>query len=109
MTTLIRKWNGDKIVQKVKSAAAEAIDETTQAAADVAKESHWWSAETERLEEQTISERAIIKTFEVNGRFGTTERLGFYGLILERRSGFLRPAADSEFPKLAGRIAEKMD
>lgn len=105
---MIVRWNGDDVVDKVAKAAAEAVDETTAAAAAAAKSSHWWRSRSGTLERQTVTEPATVDRDDVVGKFGTTERLGFYGLILERRRPFLRPAADREFPKLAERIERKV-
>lgn len=107
--SILRKWNGPKVVANVVNAAKEAIDETTAAAAEEAKSSHGYQTRSGVLEEETISEPAEVKGHRITGRFGTTQRRGFYGLFKEYEEPFLRPAADREFPELAGRIAEKTD
>lgn len=106
---MIRGWRGDKIVAKVEQAAREAIDETTAAAADAAQGSHWWQSRSGQLEDEIVNEPAKVKDGKITGRFGSTQRRGFYGLFHERKQPFLRPAADREFPKLAERIAKKVD
>lgn len=105
----IVKWNGAKIIANIVNATKEAIDETTAAAAEEARSSHGYETRTGILEEETISEPAQVEGHRITGRFGSTQRRGFYGLFKEYEEPFLRPAADKEFPKLAGRISEKTD
>lgn len=103
-------WYGNQIARRVTEAAIEAVDETTQAAADAAQQQHWWASRGDNnLQRQTINEHAeIVEDGAVAGRFGTTRRKGFYGLFLELQQPFLRPAADQEFPHLGERMAEKL-
>lgn len=101
-------WLGDEVLAKAITASMEAIDVVTQAAADDAKANHWWSNRTGDLEKNTIAEPATTDGLEVRGRFGATlRRGGFYGLFLERRTPWLRPAADRTFPLLPLTIREK--
>ncbi|MGH3029272.1 MAG: hypothetical protein ACRDNE_00620 [Gaiellaceae bacterium] len=106
--TVVR-WQGDEIIDKVEGATPEAIDETTQAAAEAAQQSHWWTSRSGQLESEIRSEPAQVEGSIVIGKFGTTMHRGFYGLFLERRTPFLRPGADQEFPKLAERIRDRLD
>jgi hypothetical protein len=107
MSTRIR-WNGAKVLAKVQDATAAAIDETTEDAARAAGASHWWRNRTGMLDSRIVSEKAERRAGRLVGKFGTTQGLGFYGLFLERRNPFLRPAADAVFPSLAARIRGKL-
>lgn len=104
-------WKGAAVIAKITRATHEAIDETTQAAADVAKSEHDWQRKSGELEANTIIRPAQQEgPTQITGKFGSTNREGgFYGLFQEMREPWLRPAADKEFPKLAERIAEKTD
>jgi hypothetical protein len=106
MGVRITKWNGPEIARKLLEDAREAIDETTEEAARQAAASA--PHRTGRLAEETISEPAVIEGDKARGKFGSTQRRGFYGLFLERRQPFLRPAADATFPTLARRIKGRM-
>lgn len=101
-------WRGDAVKATLARAAQAAIDETTADAAQHAKGSHWWRNRTGALAGEIVSEPAERSGREVVGKFGTTMRRGFYGLFLERRTPFLRPAADQVFPRLAQRIKRRV-
>jgi hypothetical protein len=107
-------WNGDTIVQRVAEAARMAIDETLDEADADASSSHWWRNRTGNLEVNIVTERARRFGYHIRGRFGTTysgvkgHRSGFYGLFLEYRTPFLRPAADRAFPTLAAKIRRRL-
>ena len=103
----LESWHGDEIVARIERAAREAIDETTADAAEDAKGSHWWAVGRGQLGDEIKSEPARREGHEIVGKFGTTQRRGFYGLFLERRTPFLRPAADRVFPQLAQRIRRR--
>lgn len=102
------KWNGDEVVENVVNAAKDAIDETTEAAAKDAASSHWWSSRGGQLESEIVSEPAKVVDGKLTGKFGTTKVRGFYGLFLERRTPFLRPAADRVFSTLTERIKGRL-
>lgn len=102
------EWNGDEIIARVQTACVEAVNETTAAAVELAKQEHWWTPETGHLEENTVSEPAVAEGSVVSGKFGTTRRKGFYGLFLEYKEPFLRPVADQVFPTLAERVRDKL-
>lgn len=106
MGARITSWNGPQVTRKLLEAAREAIDETTQDAGRQAAASV--EHRTGRLAEETISEPAVIEGGRARGKFGSTQRRGFYGLFVERRQPYLRPAADISFPTLARRIRERM-
>lgn len=96
-------WLGDRIALRLAAAAAEAINEATHAAAEDAASNHWWEAQrgSDGLQGQILSTPAKPEGARVVGKFGSSIRkAGFYGLFLERRQPFLRPAADRHFPKL---------
>lgn len=104
----VTEWNGPEISAQILAASVEAIDELTGEAADLAEHDHWWTNRTDQLEQETISEPARAYVHVAVGRFGTTRRRGFYGLILEYKRPFLRPIADSVFPQLAARIRGRL-
>jgi len=98
-------WLGDLIVEETIAKAKESIDLVTKAAAEDAATNHWWSNRTEDLAKNTISEPAEFNPTEltVSGRFGSSMRAeGFYGLFLERKTAWLRPAGDRHFRELRG-------
>jgi hypothetical protein len=101
-------WRGKAITAAVVAASKAAIDETTEQAAEAARASHGWSNRTGQLEGEVVSEPAQRVGGETVGKFGSTMRRGFYGLFLERRTPFLRPAADQTFRTLAGRIKRRL-
>lgn len=109
------EWYGDAIREEIVVAARHSIDETTDEAAHIAATEHGWVSRSGNLEKQTISERAVVKGPFITGRFGATYddgmkgiRSGFYGLFLEYRRPWLRPAADRTFPLLAQRIRRRL-
>lgn len=103
-------WNGDKVRRRVNLAAKDAIDETLEQAAKDAQGNHWWANRSGSLEGNIVVEPATVDARgQVSGRFGTSlRRAGFYGLFLERKTPFLRPAADREFPHLGRRIRVRL-
>jgi hypothetical protein len=96
------KWLGDLIAEEATAACKVAIDEVTKAAAEDAQKNHWWSNRSGDLERNTFSEPATLTPEgTVRGRFGSSlRREGFYGLFLERKTPWLRPAADRNFKNL---------
>jgi len=103
----ILHWTGDDVADKLTSASQQAVDEITAAAAEDAAASHWWTSRGGTLEDEIISEPSKVEGSRTTGKFGSTMRRGFYGLFHERRTPFLRPAADRHFPRLAKRIRER--
>jgi hypothetical protein len=100
-------WLGEEVMAKIVVATKESIDKTTEAAAKDAQESHWWQKRTGNLERNTFAEPAQVSVVkgEIRGRFGSSMRAeGFYGLFLERREPWLRPAADRHFRELKLRL-----
>ena len=107
MTLRSLDWRGPEVVAAVMRAAQEAVDETTEAAARDAAASA--ARRTGRLAANVVNEPAVRRGLTVVGKFGSTHRQGFYGLILERRGRpFLRPAADRNFSNLARRIKARV-
>lgn len=108
------EWNGDRILERVTEATRTAIDDTTQAADDVASTSHWWRNRTGYGEAHIVTEAAKVDGSTVRGTVGATYsgtkgvRSAFYLLFLEYKTPFLRPAGDATFPTLADRIREKL-
>lgn len=99
------EWLGNWVEAKVVAATKAAIDETTNAAAEDAKEHHWYANRTGSLEKNTFAAPAVIEGPRIVGKFGSSmRREGFYGLFLERRTPWLRPAADRHFHELPVRI-----
>lgn len=107
-------WNGDQLVERVRHAAAAAVNETVDEADQVASGSHVWLNRTGQLEEEIVTEHADPADPNPTARFGTTRRRGFFGLFHEEGTThefarpFLRPAADATFPTLAARIRRRL-
>jgi hypothetical protein len=99
-----------KLADIVRRAAIDAVNETVDAAAQDAQSHHGWDARRGRrgLQGQVKVEPARVENGVIKARFGSTQVRGFYGLILERRHPWLRPAADRHFPDLSKRIADKL-
>lgn len=102
-------WYGNEVRAAVTRAELLAVNETTDAAAREAEQDHWWENRSDRLESNTISDRARVDGLGVVGRFGTTRRGGFYGLILEYKQPFLRPVADRIFPTVHERLRKFLE
>lgn len=104
----IKEWNGPQIEAKIQRASMEAIDEITEESARDASQAHWWANRSGNLSSQIENEPAEQTATGARGRFGATRIQGFYGLILEHRGPFLRPAADRHFRDLAGAIRKRL-
>ena len=108
------EWNGAELLTRVTEAARVSIDETLREADADASSSHFWVNRTGNLQGQIVTEAAKVEGFRVSGRFGTTERRGFYGLfheegtMREHATPFLRPAGDRTFPTLAAKIRARL-
>lgn len=105
--TRITQWNGEEIIRKIERDTKESIDEVNDEAANIARSSHWWKNRTGNLEARIITEPASKIGNRILGAFGTGQDKGFYGLILERKHAFLRPAADIAYHTLKQRIKDK--
>lgn len=100
-------WNGDAIARRARRASVEAINETTDGAADVARQ--LVHVDTRRLQSEIGTVPAEPQGDLVVGAMGVLENPG-YALAQEyepepRGRAYLHPSADQEYPKLASRIA----
>lgn len=120
------EWSGDKLVDRVRAAAAAAVNEVVDETRDDAKVSHTWREDPKprklksgrrvntHLARQIKSEHAAADDPNPTGRVGYTRRAGFVGLfheegtIHEHEYPTLRPSADRHFPTLGERIAERL-
>ena len=97
------KWNGPKQFKRIQQALKEAIDETTEAIADSAEARV--RRRTGDLSRSIGTAAAEVQGEDVVGAVGAGE---FYGLFEEIQRPYLRPAADSEVPRLAGRVKDRL-
>lgn len=101
------EWLGTAVEERIIARTTLAIDKTTKASADDAKANHWWASQSGSLEQNTFSEPAKFDGVNIVGRFGSSLRKeGFYGLFLERKIPWLRPAADRNNHRLGITIRE---
>ena len=107
-------WRGDEVQKKMESCIKQGINQTMSAAAIHAKQNHPWQNRTGTLEGSIRPVTAAHKEGdEFVGLWGSTDVA--YALVLEtggvRMPAFpyLRPAADAEYPKLAGRIRNSFE
>jgi hypothetical protein len=100
-------WKGDELLDKVSKATALAIDQTTAAAVIHAKSNHRWNNITGTLEGSYQMREAKLDGDEITGEWGSFDVN--YAAPVEVKSPALRPAADVEYPKLAGRIARLLE
>jgi len=109
------KWNGDKVLSRMTRAEVKGVNETMQATATHAKQNHEWiSRSFPGLETSIgIATFARVKIRGVSGIWGSSDIA--YALVHELGSAagsgqniparpYLRPAADVEYPALAGNI-----
>lgn len=119
-------WRGSQVTRSVERAARLGVDATMQAAAIEAKKNHGPGAHSlRRFESQTgelersvrITDKAKRDAKGIVGRWGSKGiiyarriELGFQGpdalgrVFDQPEFPFLRPAAEKEYPNLAGRI-----
>lgn len=104
------KWKGDQVFNNVMTATRHGIDETTAASVNLAKSTV--PVDTSTLQGSIRIEPAKDEGGRVKGRWGSFDVL--YALWVEigtrhnRAQPYLRPSADSEYPKLAGRIKARL-
>ena len=103
------KWNGRKVLSRMRRAQIKGINVTMAAAAEHAKKNHPWISRTFELEASIgIATHARVKGRGVSGVWGSSDIA--YALIHELGGKhiparpYLRPAADAEYPALASNI-----
>lgn len=101
-------WRGKEVLRSVQRATEAAINDVTERAAQDARANRWWASRSGTLAGEIVNERAVRRGKTIIGRFGTTKGRGFYGLFLEKRTPFLRPAADRQFPRLGAAIRRRL-
>jgi HK97 gp10 family phage protein len=105
-------WRGPEISAKVKAASKVGVDATTAACVTHAKSNHPWKNETGTLEGSLQMRPAEESGESVRGEWGSFDVL--YAIFQElgtvhmAANPYLRPAADAEYPNLAGRIKAAM-
>jgi hypothetical protein len=117
MATTIRKrngrlyWLGDEVRARVERAAKRAVDRTTEAAAQHARDNHpGWRSVTGTAEGSigTIPARLLKRV--IRGSVTGGEGEAFYLLILEVKKGSaLRTAGDVQFPSVQARLATEYE
>ena len=95
-------WQGDEVLDTVTRATLLAIDQTTAAAVIHAKSNHPWINRTGTLEGSYQMREAVLEGATAIGEWGSFDVN--YAAPVEVKMPALRPAADVEYPKLAGRI-----
>lgn len=102
-------WLGDEIQRRVEGAAIRAVDATTEAAAQYARDNHpGWRTDTGTAEASIGTNRARRLSRVIRGNVTGGEGEAFYLLILEVKNGAaLRTASDVEFPGVQARLAEQ--
>ena len=96
------------MMRRVEKAEREAIDETTASAALMAQADLYpgHGLITGLLQGSIKAEQARRKRNGFIGRWGSFDVL--YAVFVEIRYGFLRKAAEGEYPNLAGRIKARL-
>ncbi len=112
------QWNGDIIVAHVEKELVAATNETLEATAEDMRTNHWWRAHRNGgrsgLEGQVRVQAARVVGDRIIGSVGATYSgqkgrfSGFYGLFLERRIPWIRPAADRNFPTFLARARRRL-
>lgn len=105
-------WEGDKVIKKMDGCIMQGINQTMSAAAIHAKKNHPWRNRTGTLEgsiRPVIAARKIGDEFvglwgSVDVEYALVLELGSMGRVGIPPYPYLRPAAEAEYPKLAGRI-----
>ena len=103
------KWNGKKLLAKTRRAEIKGVNETMGAAVAHARNNHKWTSRTFDLEDSIkVTTAARAKGRGVSGIWGSSDIA--YALIHElggkhiKARPYLRPAADAQYPALAGNI-----
>lgn len=102
-------WLGEEIQKRVEKAALKAVDRTTEAAAQHARDNHpGWKTVTGIAEGSIGTRPAKLLKRKVRGSVTGGDGDAFYLLILEVKKGSaLRNAADLHFPAVGQRLAEE--
>jgi hypothetical protein len=103
-------WRGEQILARAAEASRAAIDETTAACVPLGQARV--HVLTGLLRSRIASVPAEVRGDEVVGAYGVPDDPG-YALPQELLPGpqgkpYIRPAADIEYPQLAGRIAGRL-
>ena len=99
-------WLGDALEKRIEGAAKRAIDRTTEATAEYARQNHpGWKTVTGTAEASIGSNPARLQKRQIRGNVTGGEGEAFHLLILEVKNGAaLRTAADVNFPGVAERL-----
>jgi hypothetical protein len=99
-------WLGDKLEKRVEGASKRAIDRTTEAAAEYARQHHpGWKNVTQTAQDSIGTNPARLQKRQIRGNVTGGAGDAFYLLILEVKNGAaLRTAADVNFPDVARRL-----
>lgn len=100
------EWFGDEIQKRVEGASKRAIDRTTEATAEYARQNHpGWKNITGRAEGSIGTKPARLLKRVIRGNVTGGAGDAFYLLILEFKNGAaLRSAADVNFPSVGRRL-----
>jgi hypothetical protein len=103
-------WRGEQILVRAAEASRAAIDETTGACVPIGQ--GLVHVDTGLLKSKIGTVPAEVRGDEVVGAYGVPDDPG-YALPQELLPGpqgkpYIRPPADQEYPKLAGRIAGRL-
>jgi hypothetical protein len=107
---MVLDWQGDALLRRIEAACIDAVDETTGAAAEVAR--GLVHVDTGLLQSRIGTVPAVARGDEIVGAMGVPDDPG-YAIPQEylpgpRGKAYIRPAADQEFPTLGERIAKRL-
>lgn len=104
------EWKGREVLTKVRNAAIRGVNETMEAAVDVARDAA--PVRTGELRDSIkVQDPAHRDGARIVGRWGTRTKQGIFqeiGTVHHPPQPFLRPSADREYPRLAARIKEAL-
>lgn len=99
------KWNGDKVLRRVQTAAIMGVNRTMAQAVGHAKQNHPWQNQTGTLERGTrIVFPASVDGDHVSGLWGVANVLYAKYLEASNKWTWLAPAAREIYPKLTANI-----
>lgn len=104
-------WLGKDIQKRVEKASMRAIDRTTEATAEHARNHHsGWKSITGTAEGSIGTNPARVQKKRIIGNVTGGAGEAYYLMILEVKNGSaLRTAADTNFPALGKRLEEEYD